>query len=116
MPYSHWQDPPTVRAIPPPKAPTQHWSTPLPTPPIPAVPPALAAQSWNPEAIAAVCVAGLGLLLETVPLLRAMFGLAAVVLGVIADRKSRIHDAPLRQLGVLGALIGFLEILVLIAR
>ena len=98
-----------MRAMPPPQPPMQHW----PMPPVPPAPPPARA-SRNTEAIAAMSVATLGLLLETVPLLRAVFGLAAVVLGVIADRKSRIHDAPLGELGRLGALIGLLEILVLI--
>jgi hypothetical protein len=68
----------------------------------------------NPAAIFAVVVAVAGLILSGIPVLRAMCGLVAVVLGVYADRMTRLQDAPLGKLGLLGAVIGMLEIIALV--
>lgn len=62
------------------------------------------------EALIAVSLAALGLLLFTVPLLRAVLGVAAATLGVIADVRSRRYQGKQSRLGLLGGLVGLLEV------
>jgi hypothetical protein len=96
-------------AIPPPP-----YAVPVPYPEA-APAPAVQKRPGNPAAIVAVVCAVLGLLLSSVPLLRALFGLIALAFGILGNAESVRHDARFGKLALLGALFGVLELVALFA-
>ena len=90
-----------------PPYPPAQWQAPVVPAPLSLGPPMAPTREW----ITSLLSAAVGLLVFSVPLLRVVFAAVAIVFGVLADGRSRRRLHKQSRLGLLGGLIGMLELI-----